>query len=303
MTTQRFLHLVALILAIVLAVGGPVSPAGTTAAAKQDVAALPPVDLDALDPDRWSVSGLQVAPGQTIRVTNRGAQPHTFAVREWGIDVPLPTLETVAIMVPADVRPGDQFTFFCNEPGHQSLGQEGSITVITPEDALAAQPASDTGTSPERIVLETRDDFSWSLPAFEVAAGQFIEVRNTGVLEHHFVVEEWGINETVSSGEIKLVQVPDTVEAGQQFVFYCSVPGHRAGGMVGTITAIPSSSATDPANGSDPNQRRTEPNLDRFLPDAETLGTGWSLVRTGKNPNAGVVEFGNHRPCIPGAYQ
>lgn len=301
MTTPRFLHLVALILSIVLAVGGPVSPAGTTAAAKQDVAALPPVDLDALDPDRWSVSDLQVAPGQTIRVTNRGAQPHTFAVREWGIDIPLPTLETVEIVVPVDVRPGDQFTFFCNEPGHQSLGQEGIITVITAEDVLAAQPASDSGTSPERIILETRDDFSWSLPTFEVAAGQFIEVRNTGVLEHHFVVEEWGINETVSSGEIKLVQVPDTVEVGQQFVYYCSVPGHRAGGMEGTITVTASSSAFDPASGSDPNQRRSEPNLDRFLPDAETLGTGWSLVRTG-DARAVVSEFDNASVRVfPGA--
>lgn len=292
MTTPRFLHFLTLILSIVLAASLPASPSGMTAAAFQDVSNLPPVDLDALDPYRWSVSDLRVAPGQIIQVTNRGVQPHTFAVREWGIDMPLPTLETIEIVVPADLQPGDQFTFFCNEPGHQSLGHEGVVTIVTPEEVLADQRTDDSDAAPERIVIETRDDFSWSLPSFDVVAGQFIEIRNTGVLEHHFVVEEWDINETVSSGEIKLVQVPDTVEAGQQFVFYCSVPGHRAGGMEGTITVIAPAAPSDGGDNTNPAQRRTEPNLERFLPDAATLGDGWSLVRTG-DARAVVPEFDN----------
>ncbi len=288
--TPRFVHLVALTLAVFVAVGFPMSPAVTSSSAVQDGTSLPPVDLDALDPNRWSVSNLRVAPGQTIRVTNRGVQPHTFAVREWGIDVPLPTLETVEIVVPVDLQPGDQFTFFCNEPGHQSLGQEGLVTIVSADEVLAAQRTNEPDASPERIVIETRDDFSWSLPSFDVVAGQFIEIQNTGVLEHHFVVDEWGINETVSSGEIKLVQVPDAVEAGQQFVFYCSVPGHRAGGMEGTITVIESAAPIDGRDDPGTTQRRTEPNLERFLPDAETLGTGWTLVRTG-DARAVVPEF------------
>ncbi len=292
MTTQRFLHLVALVLAVVVAVSFPASPIIESVAAVQDATSLPPVDLDALDPNRWSVSDLRVAPGQTIRVTNRGVQAHTFAVREWGIDVPLPTLETVEIVVPADLQPGDQFTFFCNEPGHQSLGQEGLVTIVSADEVLADQGTNEPGVSPNRIVIETRDDFSWSLPSFDVVAGQFIEIQNTGVLEHHFVVDEWGINETVSSGEIKLVQVPDTVEAGQQFLFYCSVPGHQAGGMEGTITVIESTTPSDGGDDPGTTQRRTEPNLERFLPDAETLGTGWTLVRTG-DARAVVPEFDN----------
>ncbi|MBA3274788.1 MAG: hypothetical protein H0T72_03270 [Chloroflexia bacterium] len=290
MTSPRVLHLAPMILAVVLAtVIVPMAPAGTTTAASQQGADLPPVDLDALDPDRWSLSQLVVAPGQAIRVTNRGVSAHTFTVREWGMDIPLPTLQTVEIVVPADLQPGDQFTFFCSEPGHQALGQEGTVTIVTPEEVLADQQTADAGAASEHIVLETRDDFSWSLPSFEVVAGQFIEVRNPGVLEHHFVVDEWDINETVSAGEVKLVQVPDAVEAGQQFIFYCSVPGHRPGGMEGTITVIASA---DPTSGTDPNQRRTEPNLDRFLPDAETLGTGWSLVRTG-DARAVVPDYDN----------
>ncbi len=289
MTSPRVLHLAALILAVVLAAVTPLASTSTTAVASQQGADLPPVDLDALDPDRWSLSELVVAPGQTIRVTNRGVSAHTFTVREWGMDVPLPTLQTVEIVVPADLQPGDQFTFFCSEPGHQALGQEGTVTIVAPEEVLAGQQPADAGASSERIVIETRDDFSWSLPSLEVVAGQFIEIRNPGVLEHHFVVDEWDINETISSGEVKLVQVPDSVAAGQQFLFYCSVPGHQAGGMEGTITVI---APADPASGSDPNPRRTEPNFDRFLPDAETLGTGWSLVRTG-DARAVVPDYDN----------
>lgn len=278
----------ALIVAIVLVAGVPTVPSTGAAVARQDPAALPPLDLDALDPARWSLSVIVAAPGQVIRVTNRGVQPHTFAVREWGIDVPLPTLETVEITVPSEVAPGTEFVFFCSEPGHQSLGQEGLIRIVTPEEVLSAQGAGDSGATAERIVLETRDDFTWSPPAFEVVPGQFIEVRNPGVLEHHFVVDEWGINETVSSGEVVLVQVPEAVEPGQQFVFYCSVPGHRAAGMEGTITVSASAGAGDP-NAVPP---RSEPNLERFIPGADTLGDGWSLVRTG-NARAVVPDFDN----------
>ncbi len=286
MNTLRLFTIAALVVGVLLASDAPGSFPNPTAAASQAGADLPPVVLDAIDPYRWSESALTVAPGQVIQVTNRGVTAHTFTVREWGIDVSLPTLETVEIVVPPDVQPGEQFTFLCSEPGHQELGHEGTITIVTPEEILANQQPDGSDGAPEHIVLETRDDFSWSLPAFDVEAGQFIEVHNTGVLEHHFVVDEWGINETVSSGEIKLVQVPDTVGAGQQFVFYCSVPGHQAGGMEGTITVIEpattgGSGGSGDSGGRGAAQRRTEPDLERFLPGANTLGDGWSQVRTG----------------------
>lgn len=276
-------QLLSLIVVAVLSLAVPVmTTQGKTVVFAQSTANdLPPLELDALDPYRWSLSELVAAPGQTIRITNRGVMAHTFTVREWGMEVTLPTLETVEITVPTDVQPGDEFTFLCSEPGHQALGQEGTIRIVTPEEILASQQGSDPGSTPDRIVLETRDDFSWSLSEIDVVAGQFIEVVNSGVLEHHFVVDEWGINETISAGEIKLVQVPETVEPGQQFTFYCSVPGHRAGGMEGVFTVVKAN--TDPTGSGGPGglQRPTEPDLGRFLPGGEELGTGWSLVRSG----------------------
>lgn len=253
------------------------SPAPVTGTASQVDDSLPPVELDALDEYRWSLTDLQVAPGQSILITNRGAMSHTFAVAEWGIDVQLPTLQTVEVIVPADLSPGEQFTFFCSEPGHQVLGQVGTITIVTPQAARDAVSSSQSSRS-ERIMLETGDDFSWSSAAIEAEPGQFIEVRNGGVLEHHFVVDEWGINETISAGELKLIQVPTTVRPGDRFSFYCSVPGHRQGGMEGTITIV---APGDDGGTGGRSVRRSEADLSRFLPPADALGEGWSLVRTG----------------------
>lgn len=247
-----------------------------SAAAGQADETLPPLELDALDDYRWSLTDLQVAPGQTILITNRGAMSHTFAVTEWGVDVVLPTLETVEVVVPTDLVPGEQFVFFCSEPGHEALGQAGTITIVTPQAARDAA-SSTQPESLERIVLETGDDFSWSAAAIEAQPGQFIEVRNGGVLEHHFVVDDWGINETISAGELKLIQVPTDVRPGDQFTFYCSVPGHQQGGMQGTITIV----APQEAGAGTRAVRRSEADLSRFLPPADALGDGWSLVRTG----------------------
>lgn len=253
------------------------SPVIVSGTATQTDAALPPVELDALDEYRWSLTDLQVAPGQTIQITNRGAMSHTFSVAAWGIDLKLPTLQTVEVTVPTNLSPGEQFSFFCSEPGHQVLGQSGTITIVTPDTARQSASSSQS-TASERIVLETGDDFSWSVAAIEAEPGQFIEVRNGGVLEHHFVVEEWGINETISAGELKLIQVPADVRPGDRFAFFCSVPGHRQGGMEGTITIIEPTS--DDRSGSQ-SVRRSEADLSRFLPPADALGDGWTLVRTG----------------------
>ena len=179
---------------------------------------LPPVTLDALDPARWSETSLVAAPGQTIHITNRGVQRHTFAVREWDVNVELQTLTGVDVVVPSDVSPGQVFVFYCAEPGRNSLGQQGTITIVTPEEAVRIGQNTE-GSQGNRLHLETGDDNTWSPPSFQATPGQFIEISNEGFIEHHFVVDEWGINETISPGEVVLVQVPDNAETGKTFIF------------------------------------------------------------------------------------
>ncbi|CAN0465795.1 unnamed protein product, partial [Phaeothamnion confervicola] len=99
--------------------------------------ALPAVQLDALDPAQWSLSALRLAPGQVLQITNRGIDPHAFTVTEWGISVDLPSLETVTVTVPADATIGETVTFFCSVGDHRRQGQQGTITIVSPEEAIA----------------------------------------------------------------------------------------------------------------------------------------------------------------------
>lgn len=264
--------------------GAPGRIFGGSTIAQERADNLPPLELDAIDPGLWSVNELLAAPGQVLRITNRGVQPHTFTVLEWGVDIPLPTLETVEVIVPLDARPGETFTFFCNEPGHRAQGQEGVVTIITPEEAAAVSGTPDAtgGPSTAQVVVTTNDDFSFSPAAFEVEPGAIIQVRNDGAIEHHFAVDEWGVNETISSGEVKLVQVPEDLEPGQTFTFYCSVPGHRAGGMEGTVTIVEPPAAGPGTGGpAATTVRRSTKDLERFLPNPSIFGPGWSQVRVG----------------------
>jgi plastocyanin len=187
-----------------------------------------------------------------------------------------------------DLSPGQQFSYYCTEPGHAVLGQTGTITIVTPEQVLASQPERQGNSAPERIVIQTGDDFSFTPATVEVTPGEVIEVQNNGVLEHHFVVDEWALNETISAGEVKLVQIPSDVRPGDTFTFYCSVPGHQPGGMEGTIRILEPSESGEGTEA----PIRSEADLSQFLPSAEALGTGWSLVRTG-NARAVLPDYDN----------
>ena len=265
---------------------------GAGIATAQTPPALPAVDLDALDPDQWSVNALFLAPGQHLRITNRGVLPHTFTIAAWGLEIDLPTLETVEIVVPTDVSPGDRVTFSCSVGDHRSNGQEGTITIIAAEDTLATAPSSDTTTvAPDQFTVELRDDYSFTPSQLMGSPGQLIELRNSGVLEHHFVVDEWDLNVTVPPGGTTLVQIPSTATPGQVVIFYCSVPNHREQGMSGqlTIVADRSTSASAATRGRLPTHG---PDLGRFVPDASVFSPGWQRIRTG-NARAIIPELEN----------
>jgi hypothetical protein len=131
------------------------------------------------------------------------------------------------------------------------------------------------------VTLEMRDDLTWNTTNLELAPGQILQVRNTGVIEHHFVVDEWDINETISSGEIRLVLIPGDAQPGQSFTFYCSIPGHRAAGMEGTITIVPGTDSPPALGGPGSKLAVREADIEQFVPDASLFGEGWSEVRSG----------------------
>ncbi|MGC4108602.1 MAG: cupredoxin domain-containing protein [Thermomicrobiales bacterium] len=271
-THSRIALLVALLLSLL-----PLSLPSAPSMARAASSALPVVQLDALDPAQWSLSSLRLAPGQTIDVTNRGIDPHTFTVAEWGISVDLPSLETVTVTVPDDVEIGDTFTFFCSVGNHRRQGQQGTITIVSPDDAIAdATPTA----SRDSATLTLSDDFTFTPATLTAPAGSFLQLVNTGVLEHHFVVDEWNMNVTVAPGETTIVRVPGNIEPGSTFTFYCSVPGHRDKGMQGSITVEAGSTAPDGTINSS-GTVVSDRDLLAMMPAPDALGTGWSEVRHG----------------------
>ncbi len=91
------------------------------------------------------------------------------------------------------------------------------------------------------VELEAIDPFAWSIYELEVAPGQVIQVTNTGILQHNFTVDELGIAEDLPNGQPVEITIPDTAPIGDTYEFYCSVPGHREGGMEGTLTIVEAS--------------------------------------------------------------
>ena len=91
-----------------------------------------------------------------------------------------------------------------------------------------------TPTDGEGVVLEAQDPYAWSQTELTVKPGDTIQVVNAGVAEHDFTVDDWGIQEALSSEPVTIA-IPADAAPGE-YEFYCSIPGHAQSGMVGTIT-------------------------------------------------------------------
>lgn len=276
MSPGRLLQLLALIVGMLLL---PVAPLVSA----QGESMPPTIPIDALDGYRWSDQSVAATPGQVLVVTNRDVERHTFTIDEWGVNESLPTLVAVEIGVPDDAEVGSTVTFYSAIAEDQDEGMEGIIHVVSPDEVAAEQESNlvASRTVSDRFAIEIGDDFTFTPSSLDVQPGAFLEVRNVGVIEHHFVIDDWFVNETIPAGDIAIVQIPEEAAPGQAFTFYCSVPGHSAQGMTGTITVIPRRQSVETISPDERNLVHVSKDLRPFVPDAAFLGTGWSQLRTG----------------------
>ena len=90
------------------------------------------------------------------------------------------------------------------------------------------------------ITVQGLDTLRFDPEALSASVGETVNVtlNNTGVLEHSFVIDEFNVTlGPVPGGQTDSGSfTPDT--AGS-YEYYCNVPGHREGGMVGTLTVNP----------------------------------------------------------------
>jgi plastocyanin len=101
-------------------------------------------------------------------------------------------------------------------------------------------PPAATGTG-EPTTLENPADASGALrfqkDSLRAPAGEItLAMENPSPVEHNIAVKNGGIDEKGEIvGEGGTSEVTVTLEPGE-YTFYCSVPGHEAAGMEGTLT-------------------------------------------------------------------
>jgi plastocyanin len=138
-------------------------------------------------------------------------------------------------------------------PGLQSFGV-GAISVVLALSAIgsgvitsaleeedeeeAGEPAAEGAGNVLRLSADPGGELSFDRRSLETRAGQVtIVMDNPSTVPHNVSIEGQGVDEegeTVGEGETSTVRAelqPGTYD------FYCSVAGHREGGMEGRLTA------------------------------------------------------------------
>ena len=112
------------------------------------------------------------------------------------------------------------------DPGRLAdVGAQQSEEVATAEGGTLEIPAVESGA------------LAYEFGSAEAPAGQLtIDSENEASIPHNIAVEGDGVDEegeVVQNGGVSTVEVD--LQPGE-YTFYCSVPGHREGGMEGTLT-------------------------------------------------------------------
>jgi plastocyanin len=113
----------------------------------------------------------------------------------------------------------------------------GIITSATEEEESEAEAGEPAGEGALTLTADPGGDLSFDKQELEAAAGRVtITMDNPSSVPHNVSIEGPGVDEegeTVEQGGTS--EVSAELEAGE-YDFYCSVSGHREGGMEGTLT-------------------------------------------------------------------
>jgi nitrite reductase (NO-forming) len=107
----------------------------------------------------------------------------------------------------------------------------GGTPDASPEASPSASPAAGGGDVTVVMVDIAYEPTEFTIPA---DTDVVVSLPNEGQLEHNFVIDELNIaSETIPGGETTSVTIN---AAAGEYEYYCSIPGHREAGMVGTLT-------------------------------------------------------------------
>lgn len=107
-----------------------------------------------------------------------------------------------------------------------AAGCGGDGEEAEPEQEMRLQLAADPGGA-----------FSFDKKMLEAPAGSImIELANESSVPHNVAIEGGGVDEESPTVTGESTSLTVELQPGT-YTFYCSVPGHREGGMEGTLTA------------------------------------------------------------------
>jgi uncharacterized cupredoxin-like copper-binding protein len=114
-------------------------------------------------------------------------------------------------------------------------GDDDDIAAPDPE---VEEPAPENGAETVRVAADPDGELAFDQESVEVPAGEMtFEFENPASIEHDFVIEDADGNDVARTDLIAEDSDSVTVDlASGEYTFYCSVPGHREGGMLGQLT-------------------------------------------------------------------
>ena len=227
--------------------------AESTPAPASEAAAVEPVEITSYDiyfePKEVTIPANTDV---TFVLPNEGVTPHNFSIDELGVSVDQTPGETYEVVINA---PAGTYEFYCNVPGHKAAGMVG--TLIVTDDATSAAPAETAEEADATPAGATPAAAAEEQAAAEEAAAETVEVEaydiyfepaelaipadtdvtvtlpNAGVTLHNFSIDELGIDVDIDPGATEETII--NALAGT-YEYYCNVPGHKAAGMLGTLT-------------------------------------------------------------------
>src|SRR5690606_34658231 len=194
---------------------------------------------------QFEPADFEIAPGETIALINRGTVAHGMSAEAFGgtfID-PVGAGHSDSFTIPEDIEVGEVIEYTATNESAANLGMGGTITIVEGSGAAtpAASPAvSGGGADAEPITILALDTLSFDPAEVDVVPGQTVTLQNDGFLQHDLAVDDWGGEQTplLNNGETAEFTIPEDAAVGEQYEFYCTVPGHYEGGMVGTFTIV-----------------------------------------------------------------
>jgi uncharacterized cupredoxin-like copper-binding protein/mono/diheme cytochrome c family protein len=186
----------------------------------------------------------------TILLPNLGVTIHNFSIDALDIDVDIAPGETKEVTFTA---PEGEYEYYCNVPGHKEAGMVGTLIArpmasadepatvdenAAEDEVEAAQEAAGEAPAPPgpgspQVVTSFDIYFEPKAVAIPADTDVTFELPNDGVTLHNFSIDALGVDVDIAPGATESVVI--NAPAGT-YEYYCNVPGHKAAGMVGTLT-------------------------------------------------------------------